>query len=245
MTAVPTLLLPAARELTGLRLASSAAGLSGHPDFSSADIGTLDGALLVQAPVPRGQILPASGAAFMIVAGWAALQRTTARGETQILGFFLPGDFVGLDTATAPMGGGEVVALTAMRIRRLKQDGRSILASTPGLIRAIAAQNLKHQGRLQDQIVRLGAMTALERTAHLLAELDGRLKRGAASSRPQSFPIRQEILSQALGLSLVHVNRTLTKLRHQALAWFEHGRLLVPDPAALLSAGAEEARAPA
>lgn len=186
MTAVLTPLRPAAHELTRLPRGSSAAGLSGHPDFGLADIGTLDGALLAQAPVPLGQVLPTADPAFLIVTGWAALQRTTARGATQILGFFLPGDVVGLDTATAPIGGGEVVALTAMRIRRLTQGGRAILASTPELIRAIAALNLKHQGRVQDQIVRLGGMTALERTAHLLAELDGRLKRGAASSRARS-----------------------------------------------------------
>lgn len=200
------------------------------------DAAALNGALQSSSSARPGDVLaaPRGTGAFLILSGWAALQRTSASGVRQIIGFFLPGDLVGLDTATAPMADGEVVALTSMRLRRLTLDGRDALARVHGLVRAIAAQNLQHQGRLQDQILRLGAMGAAERTAHLLAELDERLQRGAGSTRPQPFPIRQELIAQTLGLSLVHVNRTLKHLKALSLAWFERGCLVVPDRGALV-----------
>lgn len=205
--------------------------------LSAGDEIALDGALTPSSSARPGDVLtpPRGAAAFMILSGWAALRRTTANGMRQIIVFFLPGDLVGLDTATAPMADGEVVALTNMRLRQLSGDGRAAVAQTHGLVRAIAAHNLQHQSRLQDQILRLGAMSAAERTAHLLAELDERLKRGAASTRSQPFPIRQEIIAQTLGLSLVHVNRTLKRLRALSLVWVDHGCLVVPDRTALLN----------
>lgn len=229
-----------------IALADRAPGGSSRPgsqhlakslNLSSADADVLDGALRGADQVKRGQVLGSAkhAPAFFILSGWAALQRTAASGARQIVAFFLPGDFVGLDTATAPMPDGEIIALTAMKVRHLSPEGRAVLSTTAGLVRAIASQNLQHQARLQDQILRLGAMTALERTAHLLAELGGRLERSATRAGPQEFPVKQEVLAQALGLSLVHVSRTLKRLRELKLAWFERGALVTAAREALLS----------
>lgn len=209
--------------------------------LTAADERALDSALLPTSIARPSDvlILPREIQPFVVLGGWAALQRTTGAAATQILSFFLPGDVVGLETATSPMADGEIVALTAMRLRRFRREGRAGLADAPGLVRSIATQNLQHQARLQDQVLRLGAMSAVERMAHLLAELDERLRRGAGSTKPQALPVRQEILAQALGLSLVHVNRTLRQLRALGLARIDRGCLIVPDRLALLAATPE------
>jgi DNA-binding transcriptional regulator LsrR (DeoR family) len=58
----------------------------------------------------------------------------------------------------------------------------------------------------------------MERMAHLLLELYSRLSRvGLTTGRRFSVPITQEVFADALGLSVVHINRTLQQLRRERL----------------------------
>jgi CRP-like cAMP-binding protein len=202
------------------------------------DLAVLDEALDAAQALPAESLLcdPRSNAPFAIVDGWAGLTRTSSTGKRQVLALFLPGDFVGLDTATSPLRAGEVVALTSIRIRRLPTRGRALIVPRPNLMQAIAAHNLDHQARLQEQLFRIGVLSSFERVAHLLSELHTRL--GSLTFDGRSLvPVRQEILAQTLGISLVHMNRTLQQLSQHKLAWFDRGRLIVPDPKALKTAG--------
>lgn len=205
-------------------------GVALEPD----DLDALEGALAPLETVGVGARLSDRSATqpFALVDGWIALARTAVGDKRQILALFLPGDVVGLDTATAPLRHGEIVALTAARIRRLSAHGRALIAGRPRLVQALAAHNLQHQARLQDQVFRIGVLPAFERVAHLLGELHGRLSLAAADGRCL-VPVRQEILAQTLGISLVHVNRTLQALSAQKLAWLDRGRLIVPDETVL------------
>ena len=82
----------------------------------------------------------------------------------------------------------------------------------------IDAAEHETQKLLHDQIVRLGRMNGLERMAHLLLELRRRLSRvGLANGQSFPMPLRQEALADALGMSTVHVNRTMQQLRHKKL----------------------------
>ncbi|MGZ9114965.1 MAG: Crp/Fnr family transcriptional regulator, partial [Brevundimonas sp.] len=88
---------------------------------------------------------------------------------------------------------------------------------------------------LMDQIVRLGRLTAYERLSHLILELRCRL---AAVDHTNdtgglSFPPTQEVLGDATGLSLVHVNRTLRQLREDGMIGLRNGRLTIHDVPAL------------
>ena len=212
--------------------------LGAHASLSSVDHGALNEAFDGPELAAPGEVVFGDGAGgpFMIVSGLVALSRTGLESARQIISFFVSGDIVGLDTATMPRGPGAMIVVTTARIRRLAPGGRQRLASVPTLLRALAAQSLQHQAWLQDQIFRLGALSALGRTAHLLAELSLRLERAGFRGEAQPLPIKQEVLAEALGLSLVHVNRTLKRLRELRLAWFECGRLMIPDRAALLDA---------
>lgn len=65
-----------------------------------------------------------------------------------------------------------------------------------------------------EQVVRVGRRSAYKRTAHLLLELYHRLKIiGETENNAFSMPLAQHFLADTLGLSLVHMNRTLKKLR--------------------------------
>ncbi len=88
------------------------------------------------------------------------------------------------------------------------------------------------EASLLDHIVRLGRQTAYERMAHLLLELRWRLAEvGLGDERKFPLPLTQEVLADALGLSIVHVNRTLQQLRREGLLEMRAGfvELLKPD----------------
>lgn len=163
--------------------------------------------------------------------GWTAMVKEGAAGA-EVISFFLPGDLVGFDLASTPLIGARLVALTPARLRLSRARARRDLVQHPSLVRLIAGHNLAHHRRLQSHIVRLGAMSALQRMADLFLELYERLGR-AVVGRGVDFPLRQETIANALGLSLVHVNRTGLTLKAAGAAYVDRGRLVVPDLAAL------------
>ena len=87
------------------------------------------------------------------------------------------------------------------------------------------------------QTLRLGRLSAYERTASLLIELHERLRRsGAASEAVMPLPLTQEMLADLLGLSIVHVNRILQQLRRENLIVYRSKRVQFPNLAALVQA---------
>lgn len=225
---------PANRAPSPQRLAPTLRVLSSQAELDADDVAALEAALDPMETVGADAVLATSRVAtpFALCEGWAGLVHTTAAGKRQIVALFVPGDVVGLDTATAPLRDGEILALSAVRIRRLPAQGRALVALRPRLLQALAGHNLQHQARLQDQVFRIGVLTSLERVAHLLGELHARLCLTAGDGRAV-VPVRQAILAEVLGISLVHVNRTLQELSRGRLAWLDRNRLVVPDDGAL------------
>lgn len=167
----------------------------------------------------------------VIVSGWAGRVRSLPDGRRQVVGIVLPGDAIELDAA--PISAGcDFVALTrvetidaqALAAERLTAPAFAGLAAA---LKAAAALD----ARLQvDQVVRLGRLTALERTASFLLELRWRLACvGLASDRRMPMPLTQEMLGDTLGLSTVHVNRMLQELRRESLLTLRSGVANFPD----------------
>jgi CRP-like cAMP-binding protein len=152
-----------------------------------------------------------------ILSGWAARQRILPDGRRQIFSFLLPGDAIGLSRPGPELAA--VVALTALETVDAEPVLDAVEAGrTPGLARALAAIEPIEQKLLLDHMVRLGRQTAYERVAHFLLELQRRLDiAGLGDSQRFPLPLTQEIMADALGLSIVHVNRTLQQLRRERL----------------------------
>jgi CRP-like cAMP-binding protein len=104
----------------------------------------------------------------------------------------------------------------------------------PQLAAALERAAAEEHHFLLQQIARLGRQTAHERLAHLLLELNFRLgQRGLAAGGALDMPLTQENLADALGLSVVHVNRTLQQMRRENVIELARGRLRLLDIAAL------------
>jgi CRP-like cAMP-binding protein len=86
----------------------------------------------------------------------------------------------------------------------------------------------------REWLVAMGALAAPARAAHLFCELFVRLKVvGLTDGNSYAFPISQTDLADVLGLSTVHINRTLQNLRSDGLIEFQHGRVSILDWARL------------
>jgi CRP-like cAMP-binding protein len=175
----------------------------------------------------------------LVQAGWLAATRTLADGRRQILRLFVPGDLCGVGNAHGSSQCA-TMALTRARTADLGPARASVPSESPehgrlaARIRAAAAAD---EAALLVHMVRLGRMSAYERTAHLLLELFERLTRaGLAHGSSIPMPLTQEVLADTLGLSIVHINRTLQQLRRQGLITSRPGRIVFPDLDALAQA---------
>jgi len=173
---------------------------------------------------------------FVIVHGWACRALVLSDGRRQIVSLLLPGDIVGIYTPGQLLEALPIFALTKLRTIEAPALGLASRDASeyPMLHQALHAAVAEEHYFITCHVARLGRQRAYERMAHLLLEIEYKLTtRGLASYGMLSLPLTQEMLGDVLGLSVVHVNRTLQQLRRDKMIELERGRLKLTDPVAL------------
>lgn len=171
---------------------------------------------------PASSELVAEGTALarahIVLSGWAARVRFLSDGRRQIVAFLLPGDFFGHSHRIGAVEPCPIVALTSVTYAALVDDAPARTDYRSALDSMLSLSAAFDEIFVLNQLVRVGRQTAYERLAHLLLELFYRLK-AVSHAQGNSFvlPLTQETLSDALGLSVVHTNRTLQQLRRDRL----------------------------
>ena len=156
--------------------------------------------------------------------GWACLVRLFRDGRRQIQHLLVPGDLlVPLPGMRAPT---TVMALTPVTTVQI-----DAFVANPRAERVLRLDAALTQAALLTQAARLGRQSASERLAHLLLELRDRLRlAGLANEDRYPMPLTQEVLADALGLTSVHVNRTLQSMRRERLIELRGGTVELLDP---------------
>jgi len=163
---------------------------------------------------------------LLLVRGWAARTRCLEDGHRQIICFLLPGDFVACANAHLTLASSTVVALTDGMICTAPD-----ISASPALDAAYAVSHAIDEAHLLGQITRLGRLNAHERIQDLLLELLDRMTfAGMAHDGHLSTPLTQEMLADALGLTPVHVNRTLQQARQAGELTWRNGDVVLHDP---------------
>ena len=190
----------------------------------------------------RSELLSAGSvqAPQLLLSGWACYHRLLGDGRRQIVSFILPGDAIGSMLNSGLPATCTVIALTSVATIDAKSlaaaaEDRQVPSGLSHLVRVMAARD--EQG-LRDHVVRLGRQTAYERMVHLLLDFHDRLSAAGRSDHDSfSLPLTQETLADALGLSVVHVNRTLQQIRRDGLLELRSGSvtLLQPDRMAVVA----------
>ena len=174
---------------------------------------------------------------FLVFSGWAIREKILPDGRRQIHGFVLPGDIFGLRSAFFAVADDTVQALTDCMVAKITgEQFMQIVREYPKLGGGIFWSVLREYAILSEHVVRIGRRSALERIAHLLLELQKRLELvGLAGAGDFYMPLTQEILGDSLGLSIVHVNRSIRRLREDGLIAVDpHTRwVYIEDPTGL------------
>jgi CRP-like cAMP-binding protein len=171
----------------------------------------------------------------LVLDGWAARYKILRDGSRRITAFLIPGDFCDLHITILDAVDHGIIALTDCRVAYIEQARiDEVTRSTPVLTRALWRATLVDEAILRQWLVNGGRRNALEAVAHLLSELHLRMKLvGLAEDDKLELPVTQEELADATGLTPVHINRTLQRLRKEGLIELSGGTLFVPDVQAL------------
>lgn len=172
---------------------------------------------------------------YTLLEGWAFRFRTMNDGRRQILNFLLPGDLIGLQEQFMDQSPYGVEALTDVRMCVFRRDGLWDLYRTHPSMGYDVTWLAAHEEQIVDEnLVSVGRRSALERVAMLLIHL---FKRAESLGMKQDdyvpFPITQQHMADALGMSLVHTNKTLRRLDQLGLHTLKNNRLALLNPAAL------------
>jgi CRP-like cAMP-binding protein len=171
-----------------------------------------------------------------VLSGWAGSQRVLRDGRRQIFDFILAGESFGFGARAETHERQAVVSLTAVDT----VDASAVLEASgaeplSGLCRALRAMLAHEEIRRLDHMVRLGRLTAYEKAAHFMLEMQHR-SGAAEAARSFPLPLTQETMADALGLSVVHLNRVLRQLRATNLVQVRGGVATVHDAKALAAA---------
>ena len=169
--------------------------------------------------------------AFILAEGWVCSYKNMANGSRQIVGFKIPGDFLGLRTVLLRTSDHNVEPVTPVEASEISAaDLLNIFEERPRLSTAVLWTASRDEAILVEHLVGLGRRNAAERTAHFLLELAARLKLvGLGTKDAYACPLSQYLMADALGLSSVHVNRVLRELREAGLVTFQNGMVTFHD----------------
>lgn len=175
----------------------------------------------------------------MLLEGFACSYKLLETGQRQIMAFYIPGDVCDLTHVLLGKMDHGIGTLTATKVAAIPHA--TILDWTkrhPGLGHSLWRATLADAAVSREWIVNVGRRTAYQRTAHLLCELVLRMRwAGLADGFACDLPITQVELADALGLTPVHVNRTLQWLRGDGLIEIGNGILKVRSWRELKQAG--------
>ncbi|MGR3270539.1 Crp/Fnr family transcriptional regulator [Thalassococcus profundi] len=172
---------------------------------------------------------------YTALSGMGLRYKLLENGSRQVISFVFPGDFLGLQAGVMKEMTHSVEATTAMKLCVFdRKELWSLFRTIPDRGFDLAWLAATEERFLGEALTSVGQKSALERMSWALARIFRRLKATTpAAGDLVRLPYRQQDLADALGLSLVHTNKTLAKLRERQLATWSDGKLSVPNLARL------------
>jgi len=175
---------------------------------------------------------------YNVLEGVLRLYKLLPDGRRQIVGFALPGDFLGMTTAgrhdfsADAIGPVTICQFSKATFARFAQDRASLLRRINEL--AVRELNLA-----RDHMVLLGRRSAEEKVATFLVGWRDRLSQLKAASDMVPLPMSRQDIADYLGLTIETVSRTFTKLEREGVIE------IIPGGICLLDAARAEALAAA
>jgi len=175
----------------------------------------------------------------LLVHGLLCRYKIVADGKRQIMSFHIPGDLPDLPSLVIPIMDHSLCSLVASELALIPRAALlDLLAEQPQLAHLFWRDTLVDAAIFREWMVGIGRRSAFTRIAHLFCEMIARMRAvGLSSEHTVELPLTQTDIADALGLSTVHVNRTLQELRGAGLIKYSRGMLVAIDWPGLRSAG--------
>jgi CRP-like cAMP-binding protein len=172
---------------------------------------------------------------LLLLDGLLARAHQLREGERQITELHVAGDFADLHSFTLKRLDHDVVTMTRCKIAIVPHDRlKAMTEAHPHLARVYWFGTNLDAAIHRSWEVSLGRRRASPRMAHLFCELHIRLGLvGLATDEGFNLPLTQDELADCMGLTAVHVNRTLKELRERELVEFRSGKVIITDLAGL------------
>jgi CRP-like cAMP-binding protein len=168
--------------------------------------------------------------AFILQQGWACCYKLLPDGGRQVIDVRMPGDFIGLRSILLRTSDHSSEAVTDVVAEVPAQRMLATFQELPRLGAAILWAASRDEAMVVEHLVGVGRRDALVRTAHFLVELGLRLRLiGLGTEAGFACPLNQYLLADVLGLTAIHVNRVLRKLRERGLVTFRDGEVVFHD----------------
>lgn len=169
--------------------------------------------------------------ATILLSGFVYRFRDLSDGRRQAMELSVPGDFIDLHSVLMKRIDHEIGCLSPVKVVFVPHERLEALAvEFPHLARLLWLHTLIDAAIHREWIVSLGARSSVERMAHLFCEAAARLEPvGLGDLAGYPFPLTQADMAELLGLSLVHVNRTLRELRERDLVSFKDHKVQIRD----------------
>lgn len=167
----------------------------------------------------------------LVMEGLAVRYKWTFEGRRHIFAYMIPGDFCDLHVALLRRMDHSIRTVTPCRVVKLLPA--TIIEMTdrrPSLARALWMCSLVDEATLREWLVNIGQRSASQRIAHLFCELHMRMEAvGLTANGSFELPLTQEEIADTMGLSNVHVNRSLKDLRQANLVTLRNETIAIPD----------------
>lgn len=211
----------------------------GRDRMDAADLAALEGLFgEIRTVGPREIVLPMgvpTTHSTYLIDGYMCRYMDDRAGRRQLVSLHLPGDFVDLHAFPLPYLDHDLATISTCRVANVSHDRLlAVQQSRPRLARVLWLSTLLDAAMHREWIFRLGRLDAVGRVAHLLCEIQFRLALiGRSSDGSFALPLLQNDLAETCGMTPVHVNRVLRRLRVEGVASFTGGQVTVHDRARL------------
>ena len=178
-------------------------------------------------------------ACAVLLSGFVFRSKTVRDGGRQILSFHMKGDLLDLQGSILPEADHSIVALTRIEVAYIPhQPIRALIATHPGIAQALWRDTMVDASIFREWILNVGQRDAHQRISHLLCEIALRQEETGIGGNPHyEWPFTQEHIGDATGLTSVHVNRTLQRMRGEGLISTGKQSLTIADWEGLRAAG--------
>jgi len=166
---------------------------------------------------------------YNLVDGVMRLYKLLPDGRRQIIGFALPGDFLGLAVSSRHNFSADAIGPVVL-CQFSKFAFAQFSKDRPNLLRRINELAVRELSQAQDQMVLLGRRSAEEKVATFLISWRDRLARVTGSSQTVSLPMGRQDIADYLGLTIETVSRTFTKFERDGVITIMPGSIRLLDP---------------